>query len=126
GNGTVSSVLRARGLDVVTADIDRELRPDVVADIRELPFADRSFDGVLACEILEHIPWDDLPIAFGELRRVARRWVVFSVPSVGPAAALQASLPNAVHVVRMIIRRRWPLRDGIWALTQRAAWTRAG
>ena len=126
GNGTVSSVLRARGLDVVTTDIDRELRPDVVADIRKLPFEDGSFDGVLACEILEHIPWDDLPLAFRELRRVARSWVVFSVPSVGPAAALQASLPNAVHVLRMIICRRWPLRDGMWALTQRAVWTRAG
>src|SRR5438874_10919618 len=56
GNGTVSSILRARGLDVVTADIDRELRPDVVADIRKLPFENGSFDGVLACEILEHIP----------------------------------------------------------------------
>jgi len=126
GNGTISAVLRTRGLEVVTVDIDRELGPDVVADIRDLPLDDGSFDGVLACEVLEHIPWDDVPRALGELRRVARRWAVISVPSVGPAATLQASLPNALHVVRMMVRRRWPIRDGLWALSQSVVWRRAG
>jgi len=126
GNGTVSSILRSRGLEVVTADIDGKLGPDVVADVRELPFADRSFDGTLACEILEHIPWGDLPRALGELRRVTRRWALLSVPSVGPAATLQASLPNALHIVRMMVRRRWGIRDGLWALSQSAVWKRAG
>jgi SAM-dependent methyltransferase len=126
GNGAISTVLRTRGLEVVTVDIDRELGPDVVADIRDLPLDDGSFDGVLACEVLEHIPWDDVPRALGEIRRVARRWAVISVPSVGPAAALQASLPNALHVVRMMVRRRWDVRDGLWALSQSVVWKRAG
>lgn len=126
GNGAVSAVLRARGLEVVTADIARELGPDVVADVRELPFEHASFDGVMAFEVLEHLPWADLPKAFGELRRVARRWALISVPSVGPSAALQAWLPNALHVVRMAIGRRWPIRDALWALSQPVVWNRAG
>jgi SAM-dependent methyltransferase len=126
GNGAVSSVLRSRGLEVVTVDIDRDLGPDVVADVRSLPFEDGSFDGVLACEVLEHVPWTDLPKALGEFQRVARRWAVVSIPSVGPAAALQAWLPNALHVGRMMLRGRWAIRDGLWALSQPVVWRRAG
>ena len=126
GNGTVSAILRLRGLEVVTVDLDSNLRPDVVADIRDLPFETGSFDGALACEVLEHLPWDDLPKALGELRRVARKWTVVSVPSVGPGAGLQAWLPNALHISRMMLRGRWGVRDGLWALTQSVVWRQAG
>jgi SAM-dependent methyltransferase len=125
GNGTVTAALRARGLDVVTADFDSDLRPDVVADVRGLPFPDNNFDGVLAFEILEHVPWDDVPTAFGELRRVAA-WALVSVPNVGPVLSLRARLPNGFQIARLAARRRVPLRDAIWALSQREAWKRAG
>jgi ubiquinone/menaquinone biosynthesis C-methylase UbiE len=39
-----------------------------VADVEELPFADESFDVVLACHMLYHVP--DRPKAFAEIRRV--------------------------------------------------------
>ena len=39
-----------------------------VADIRELPFEDESFDGVVANHMLHHVP--DRPQAFAEIRRV--------------------------------------------------------
>jgi ubiquinone/menaquinone biosynthesis C-methylase UbiE len=48
------------------------------ADIGWLPFPDDSFDLVLAIEVLEHVP--DPALALRELRRVARRDVVLSVP----------------------------------------------
>ena len=40
----------------------------VVADVQELPFADASFDVVLANHMLYHVP--DRPRAFAEIRRV--------------------------------------------------------
>jgi SAM-dependent methyltransferase len=49
---------RSRGLDGV-----------VEASIESLPFEDASFDLILATDVLEHVPRDDL--ALGELRRVA-------------------------------------------------------
>ena len=46
--------------------------------IYKLPFSDRSFDTVLCSEVLEHV--DDPVTAIGELKRVARNYVVITVP----------------------------------------------
>lgn len=49
------------------------------ADATRLPFADRAFDAVTMLEVLEHIP--DTAAALAEALRVARRFVILSVPS---------------------------------------------
>lgn len=82
GNGLVTSYLRAVvGVDVTTVDIDPRLGPNVVSDISQLPFADRSFGCVIACQVLEHMPYAQSTLALQELRRVARHGVI-SVPDV--------------------------------------------
>lgn len=126
GNGTVTAVLRARGLDVTTVDVDKELGPDVVADIRELPFPNRAFDTVLSSEVLEHLPWAHLPTALGELARVADRAVVVSVPNTDVAFSLEARVPNCVQLLRLVVRGRLPVRHAFWAALQPASWKRAG
>ena len=80
GNKTISRYLKSHGYDVTTCDYNENLKPDHVADIRELPFDDNSYDAIMACEILEHLPWNDVPIALSELKRVARRCVIISLP----------------------------------------------
>ena len=53
---------------------------DVVADLGDrLPFRDNSVDVVVALDVLEHT--DGIHDAFAELRRVARRNVVLSLPN---------------------------------------------
>lgn len=81
GNKTVTNCLEQAGLAVDTCDFDRELNPDFVADIRSMPFKNESYDLVMACEILEHIPWDDVDKALKELHRVSRKYVIISIPS---------------------------------------------
>ena len=48
------------------------------ASAYELPFADRSFDLCLACEVFEHLAHPDLALA--ELARVCNSYLLISVP----------------------------------------------
>lgn len=53
-----------------------------VGDITDLPAGDREFDMSMAMEVLEHMPHDgSLPKAAAELARVARKYVVVTVPA---------------------------------------------
>jgi SAM-dependent methyltransferase len=55
--------------------------PGVVGDAVALPFRDDAFDLVMTTEVLEHVP--DTAALVDELRRVARRWIVATVPAGG-------------------------------------------
>lgn len=80
GAGIVTHTLRFNGRRVVTADVDEALEPDVVGDVRELPLEHDSFDVVVASEVLEHIPFKDVPKALSEIKLVTRKYALISVP----------------------------------------------
>jgi SAM-dependent methyltransferase len=80
GNKTVANYLKQQGVNIETCDFDQELEPDYIADIRELPFADDAYEAVVACEVLEHIPWEDVELALREIGRVTKRYVIISIP----------------------------------------------
>lgn len=52
----------------------------VRCDTTALPFADASFDLVLCCDVLEHLPDEAAARTVTELGRVAARYVVLNVP----------------------------------------------
>jgi len=60
GNGFVSYFLKRSGINVCTVDINRDLSPDIVSSIEDLPLhlADKKFDLVVCCEVLEHLPFE--------------------------------------------------------------------
>jgi SAM-dependent methyltransferase len=58
------------GVDVDADALAGQDRETVVADMRELPFADSSFDSVLSVQSLEHVP--DPQRAVAEVARVLR------------------------------------------------------
>lgn len=80
GAGISSFYLKSAGLDVTTCDIDKDLDPDVVADIRNLPFGANTFDVVTAFEVLEHLPWVDFENTLMELKMVSKKNVIVSLP----------------------------------------------
>lgn len=101
GNRLLSGYLRSAGMVVTTCDADPSLGPDHVADVRRLPFADRSFDVAMAFEVLEHLPFEDLPRALGELGRVSRGSVLLSLPVRASAFELVLKFP----FIRTLLRR---------------------
>lgn len=93
GNGFTSRYLRERGVAITTCDIDKEKRPDVVASVALLPFPEDAFDTVIACEVLEHLSYEESLKALSELRRVSSRWVIISLPDATPVACFQFPIP---------------------------------
>ncbi|CAB4586137.1 MAG: methyltransferase domain-containing protein [Actinobacteria bacterium] len=89
GEGHVMHRVRERfpdatlvGLDLPDAALADMWRADglpcMFADATRLPFADRTFDLVMAIEVLEHVPQPDA--ALRELARVCSATLVASVP----------------------------------------------
>jgi SAM-dependent methyltransferase len=52
----------------------------ILANVEDLPFADRSFDVVISSQVLEHLPDGVLDRARSEMMRVARKYLLVSVP----------------------------------------------
>ena len=80
GNKTLSTLLKNIGYNVQTIDILPELKPDVVGDVRNLPFDDKEFQACLCYEVLEHQPYKDFIVSLCELNRVAKKFVFISLP----------------------------------------------
>lgn len=62
--------------------IDINGNPDIkvnLENIEKLPFDDNYFDSVICSDVLEHI--DNLHFVFGELIRVAKKYIVISLPN---------------------------------------------
>lgn len=56
--------------EYIGMDNNKDVKPDVVGDIKELPFPEGYFDGVLCAEVLEHIPRPEIGIS--EINRVLK------------------------------------------------------
>ena len=93
GSGFVSRYLRDHGFNVTTVDIDPEVKPDQVASVLRLPFADRAFAAVMCCEVLEHLPFADFGPVLAELHRVCGGQVVISLPDRTKALPFMAYVP---------------------------------
>ena len=93
GNKVVSDALKKLGKKVTTLDIAEDLQPDVVASVTEMPLADASFDVVLAAEILEHVPWEELPKVLSEIRRVSKKYALISLPHSGYTFSFSWKVP---------------------------------
>lgn len=99
--------------DIFYTGVDISGGGDLLADLgRGLPFSDRSFDLVLALDVLEHT--DDFHFAFSELCRVSRREVVISLPNaydIGHRFRLLTGKPlggkYGLPVSRPMDRHRW-------------------
>lgn len=75
GNGFVSDFFRKSGISVKTADINAALKPDIIAPLQELPqhMDGQRADVVVCCEVLEHIPLEELPRNIAALRALGDR-----------------------------------------------------
>ena len=75
--GGVNGLNRFIKNQIIVSNLDAG---DVIADGRNLPFANDQFDVVTSIDVLEHIPKKDRQKFINELLRVARKKVILSAP----------------------------------------------
>lgn len=82
GDHTVVDCLRRRGLSVETLDIDENLKPTYVSDIKDLSHLGKRFKFISANEVLEHSKIEDVPNILEQLRGILddNGYLYISVP----------------------------------------------
>jgi len=80
GNKTVSNYLKEHSVNLVTCDYDKKLKPDITADVCNLPFKKGKFSSILCFEVLEHLPFDKLRDVLKQLNNLSNQYLVISVP----------------------------------------------
>jgi ubiquinone/menaquinone biosynthesis C-methylase UbiE len=93
GDSIVANILKSRIRKMTTLDVDGDLAPEVIASVEKIPLADNSFDMVLCAEVLEHLPFEKFNSCLEELRRVAKKNVVLSLPFFGPPVKILLKAP---------------------------------
>jgi len=76
--------IKGVGIEITQSKVDyaRSRGTDLrLGRAEALEFDDKSFDVVISCEVLEHLPFGAYERALTEMARVARRAVVVSVPN---------------------------------------------
>ncbi|HEX9187653.1 MAG TPA: methyltransferase domain-containing protein [Vicinamibacteria bacterium] len=122
--------LLAVGLDVKVAHLQAAPRSvrRVVADVRRLPFPDRSFDVVTASLFLHHFDAEELPALLRDLARLARRALV-----VNDLRRARAPFLFGLLAFPVLFRSRVSVSDGLLSIRRgfrepelRAAFDAAG
>ena len=87
GNGVFVNRLRSIRPDLKICAVDRSLKAlefvvtnKIQAEIVSLPFKDNEFDCITCLEVLEHLNIDEFNIALSEISRVAKQFIIVSVP----------------------------------------------
>ncbi len=94
GTRFLAYYLKEKGIKVTSIDIDRDLKPDYVGSVLDMPFKKNEFDVVVAFQVLEHLPFKDFPKALGEMFRVCRNSSVISLPDNGRCYPMQIKTPK--------------------------------
>jgi SAM-dependent methyltransferase len=116
GDGVVRRCLQPLVRSYTVVDVNAQLQPDVLADLREpQPALAGRFDAVVATEVLEHIPFTDLPLCLRHLHGFVR-----------PGGRLYLTLPHRKgHMLVVTPRQRllkWRFPVGLTSLAE--AWNR--
>jgi len=78
----------------------------VLASFEALPFHDKEFDLVMSTEVLEHLPDEVFEASCTEIQRIARRYVLISVPFHEDLARKQARCSRCGHMYHIHLHLR--------------------
>ncbi len=80
-NQIFSDLMKKNGYLVTTADVNPELKPDIILDLNsdfELP--KDKFDVIVCFQVLEHLPYEAAEKALQKLAEATKKYVAISLP----------------------------------------------
>ena len=85
GNGYLINTLakqfnRCAGIDISETALQMVQVEKKIGSAEAIPYPDNAFDLLLINDVLEHLPAETLKKALAELRRVARKYIIVTVP----------------------------------------------
>jgi uncharacterized UPF0146 family protein len=111
GSGFTAKYLRSRGFQVTTLDIDEEKKPDIVSNVVTFE-PHRKYDHVLAFEVFEHMPFDDLARVMQNFSGKIRKYLFISVPLYRRLiASVKCRIPKLGKIGEFEIRLTLPKRQ---------------
>jgi hypothetical protein len=80
GTSLLSDLLKRRGWNIVTLDIDEEKKPSFCGDALEFNYDAHNIEVILAFEIFEHIPFETFEKILKKFSKSNLKNICFSVP----------------------------------------------
>jgi predicted SAM-dependent methyltransferase len=111
GPGVIRSVVESCGIKYETVDPDPQLAPDYLGSATKIPIDNSSSDLVCAFQMLEHLPYEDTLIAIKEMFRVAKRFVIISLPDSKPSWYYSIHIPFVGQIKFLIDRPFFKPKD---------------
>lgn len=112
GIGIVVKILRERGIDAVGIDFSSDAGKDIpehfkVADAKNIPYPDNSFDVVLASDFFEHLEEEDIDQVYSEMKRVGGKIVAIISFKRAPVFHLKGGERSPEHHLTIKPREWW-------------------
>ena len=79
GNQFFSTIIKMLGYEIKTNDIKKRTNPNYLGDIREIKIEEK-FDLVVAFEVLQHIPFNELKSTLIKLGNISDKYILISLP----------------------------------------------
>ena len=86
--------MRELGFQTFTLDFDKNLNPNILGNIIDLPLMNEAIDVIGCFEVLEHLPITEFSGILTEFYRVVRIGAVISVPDINWFLDLRMSIPK--------------------------------
>lgn len=85
GSGFLERFLESKGYQITTIDIDKNKKPDIVADIRYFCLEEKvHFDAVSCFEVLEHLDFKYFHTLLQIFKKISRKFIFLSLPFYNP------------------------------------------
>lgn len=80
-NSFFTDILTKIGYEVTTADVDPNLKPDILLDLAsDFSLPSNKFDAIVLFQVLEHLPYEQAEQALKKLAQATKKYIIVSIP----------------------------------------------